>query len=202
MSQSLESLMLAEAINAMATVQRRKEDFLAEFRANEVPPIEEYENWIYENLKTIVERKAGNESGFATTYPTIELRGVETDRPLEDQIQKVAEEEEEQERAYATGTLEELVDETWDVIRSNFTLLEIIAKQTGIPITEGRDRHLAKMDSRGYKERKKEVEALKDEIKSLEIFRPKFEYTKKPETKMNLYGETKTQWYEKDEIGR
>ena len=60
MSQSLESLMLAEAINAMATVQRGKEEFLAGFRANEVPPIEEYENWIYDNLKTIVERKAND----------------------------------------------------------------------------------------------------------------------------------------------
>ena len=60
MSQPLESLMLAEAINAMATVQRGKEEFIAGFRANEVPPIEEYENRIYDNLKKIVERKAND----------------------------------------------------------------------------------------------------------------------------------------------
>ena len=102
---------------------------------------------------------AGNESDCATTYPTIELRGVETGNGISEQLRKVREEVSEQSGAYiAEVSSEDLIDETWDVIRSNITLLGIIAKKTGIPITVGRDRHLAKMDSRGWKERKKEGE--------------------------------------------
>ena len=105
-------------------------------------------------------RKAGNESSFATTYPTIELRGVETGNDIAEQYQKIIEESFEETNAYADITRQEnmshYVDELWDGIRVRITALRIIEKQTGIPITEGRDRHLAKMDERGYKERKKE----------------------------------------------
>ena len=105
-----------------------------------------------------MEHTTDHVAGVGNMIPTIELRGVETDNGIVAQYEKTKEEILEQEDAFQDfisgyRIYDKIIDETWDVIRANITLLEIIARETGIPITEGRDRHLAKMDSRGWKER-------------------------------------------------